>query len=96
MRADIKQGLVGPTHIVSTQLRPDPVLWANLEKLVYYYCYFVAVRIKLRKPTSLTARYSETMQGKPARQERATEACGGRLLWFCYKICWFSTQQVGY
>ena len=27
-----------------------------------------------------------------ARLECSTEACGGRLLWFCCKIYFFSTQ----
>ena len=35
MMADIKHKLVVPAHFVSTQPRPDLVLWSNLEKVVY-------------------------------------------------------------
>lgn len=33
---NIKQKLVVPAHIVSTQLRPDLVLWSDPEKVVYF------------------------------------------------------------
>ena len=36
MRADLKQKPVLPAHIVSTQLRPDVVLWSNLVKVAYF------------------------------------------------------------
>ena len=34
MRADVKQKIVVPAHIVSTQLCPDVALWSNLQKCI--------------------------------------------------------------
>ena len=36
MKADLIQQIVVPPHIVSTRLRPDILLWSDLEKIVYF------------------------------------------------------------
>ena len=35
MKADLIQQVVVPPHIVSTRLRPDMLVWSDLEKIVY-------------------------------------------------------------
>ena len=35
MKADLIQQIVVPPHIVSTRLRPNMLLWSDLEKIVY-------------------------------------------------------------
>jgi hypothetical protein len=36
LKADLIQQVVVPPHIVSTRLRPDMLLWSDLEKIVYF------------------------------------------------------------
>ena len=36
MKADLNQQMAIPPHIVSTRLRPDMLLWSDLEKIVYF------------------------------------------------------------
>lgn len=90
MKADIKQKVVVPAHMVSTQLRPDVVLWSNVEKVVYFV--ELTGRIGLRKSMSL--KKLNMQRSYTARLECQTEACGGGLLWFCCKIYCFFTQCV--
>ena len=37
MKADLIQQVFVPPHIVSTRLRPDMLLWSDLEKIVYFF-----------------------------------------------------------
>ena len=64
MRADIKQNLVVPAHIVSTRLRPDEVLWSSLEKVLYFIELMVPWEDRIQKAYELKskAKYSELLR----------------------------------
>ena len=65
MRADLNEQLVIPAYIVSTRLRPDLLLWSEVEKIVYF--------IELTVPWE--DRVEEAYERKKARYaEMAAEA----------------------
>ena len=72
MKADLIQQVVVPPHIVSTRLRPDMLVWSDLEKIVYFIELTVPWEDRVEDANELKkAKYTE-MAGEAAQRGWST------------------------
>ena len=72
MKVDLIQQVVVPSHIVSTRLRPDMLVWSDLEKIVYFIELTVPWEDRVEVANKLKkAKYTE-MSGEAAQRGWST------------------------